>query len=116
MSFDSVLLCACEGIPQTDGIVKTLADERPTIRTEGYAIDLPRVPFERVFVCACDGIPQPYSRAAPTSERPPIRTEGYATDRIRVPFESHFVRACERIPQPDGPVPAPNRRASRHPG
>ena len=76
MSFDSVLLCACEGIPQTDGIVKTLADERPTIRTEGYASDLRRVPFERVFVCACDGIPQTNGRVpAPTSKRPAVRTE-----------------------------------------
>ena len=79
--------------------------ERPAIRAEGYAIDLPRVPFDSVLLCACDGIPQTNGIVpAHTGERPAIRTECYAIDRIRMPGEqSDFgTGACIVEPNTDG--------------
>ena len=64
MPFERVFVGACDGIPQTDGIVlstesTTPASERSPIRTERYAIYRTCMPFESLLESACDGIPQP---------------------------------------------------------
>ena len=82
MPYESLLVGACDRVPEADGIVVAPTGERPAIRTERYAIDRPRVPFERVFVCACDRVPQADGAPAPTGERPAVRTERYAVDII----------------------------------
>ena len=82
MPFERVFVCACDRIPQPDGVVLTSTGERPAVGTERYGSDPTCMPFESLLESACDRIPQPYSKAAPTGERPPVRTERYAVDII----------------------------------
>ena len=80
MPYESLLVGACDGIPQSDGIVPnectTPASERSPIRTERYAQNKLRMPFESVLVDAIERIPEADGTVpAPTGERPPVRTE-----------------------------------------
>ena len=71
---DRFCACQCERIPEPDGRRPRLPiASRPAIRAEGYAIDLPRVPFS-VRVCFCAPVTASHRRMVlsqfTASERP----------------------------------------------
>ena len=101
MPCECVLVCARDGIPETD-LFTTSTGQRTTIRAECDAHNHIRMPSEYPLVCSRHGIPQTAdSVATPTCERTTIRAECDTTDHLCMPGEQgDFLMGC-RIVEPD---------------
>jgi hypothetical protein len=120
VAIEAAQLFAGRGVPQADGVVVGARQDAPSVRGEGHALDVARVPLEAAQLLAGFQVPQAHRQVLAARQRPlPVPGEGHAEDVVGVAIEAAQLFAGRGVPQAHGVIvgarqDAPSVRRESH--